>query len=183
MTAAMGSRRGGLWLAATGVCLLLYVAAEVAALIWVAGEIGWWTLAILVASSLLGIFLLQREWKKTWAKLSESLRSGQLPSGQLADASLVLGGGILLILPGLLSDIAGALLLLPFTRPFVRSAISWWAGRSLQRSGAGGPIVIKGETVDVTEPPARGLASGPVPEAEDTVIEGTIVDPDDEGAR
>ncbi|WP_331715891.1 FxsA family protein [Tessaracoccus coleopterorum] len=117
--------------------------AEVAALIWVSGQIGWWTLAVLVLTSLLGIFLLGREWTKTWGKLSESLRSGQLPSGQLADASLVIAGGILLILPGLLSDIVGALLLLPFTRPFIRSAISWWANRTLQRSGAA-PTVIKG---------------------------------------
>ncbi|NHB86113.1 FxsA family protein [Tessaracoccus sp. HDW20] len=114
-----------------------------AALIWVSGQIGWWTLAVLVLTSLLGIFLLGREWTKTWGKLSESLRSGQLPSGQLADASLVIAGGILLILPGLLSDIVGALLLLPFTRPFIRSAISWWANRTLQRSGAA-PTVIKG---------------------------------------
>nr|WP_269452261.1 FxsA family protein [Tessaracoccus coleopterorum] len=123
--------------------MLVYVIAEVAALIWVSGQIGWWTLAVLVLTSLLGIFLLGREWTKTWGKLSESLRSGQLPSGQLADASLVIAGGILLILPGLLSDIVGALLLLPFTRPFIRSAISWWANRTLQRSGAA-PTVIKG---------------------------------------
>lgn len=103
----MAQRRGNIWLALTGLGLLLYVVAEVAALIWVAGEIGWWTLLILLGSSLIGIFLLQREWKKAWGALSESLRTGQLPSGQLADATLILIGGILLLLPGLLSDIAG----------------------------------------------------------------------------
>lgn len=181
----MAYRRGSLWLALTGIGLLLYVAAEVSALIWVAGEIGWWTLLILVLSSVVGVVLLQREWRRTWARLSDSLRTGQLPSGQLADASLVLGGGILLILPGLLSDIAGVLLLLPFTRPFVRSALSWWAGRSLQQPG--GPVIIKGETVEVTQtlPPPLSEPEAGVPDStgQGIIIEGTIIDPHDESGR
>ncbi|AQP47045.1 hypothetical protein BW730_05450 [Tessaracoccus aquimaris] len=177
----MANRRGGLWLGLTGLGLLLYVIAEVAALIWVAGEIGWWTLLILLTTTVLGLFLLQREWRKTWKALSESLRSGQLPQGQMADASLVLTGGILLILPGLLSDVVGALLLLPFTRPFVKSAISWWAARTLQRSG-NAPVVIKGETVAeaVTLIPeiAPDLGFAPREQDESVVIEGTIIDPE-----
>lgn len=181
----MAARRGGLWLAISGLVLLAYVVAEVAAIIWVAGEIGWWTLVILLATSVIGIFLLQREWKKTWKKLSESLRAGELPSGQLADATLVLCGGMLLILPGLLSDLAGALLLLPFTRPFVRSAISWWAARTLQRSGQV-PIVIKGETVEETATliPEINREEPPQAEAEPAapiVLEGTIIEPEDQG--
>lgn len=173
----MAQRRGNIWLALTGLGLLLYVVAEVAALIWVAGEIGWWTLLILLGSSLIGIFLLQREWKKAWGALSESLRTGQLPSGQLADATLILIGGILLVLPGLLSDIAGALLLLPFTRPFVRSAVSWWATRTLQRNGMA-PVVIKGETVQQPDTLIPGISPAKADD-ETTVVEGTIIEPGD----
>ena len=164
-----------------GLSFGVFALLEIVVLVWVSGQIGWWTMALLIGTSLLGFFLLQREWRKTWKALSESLRSGQLPQGQMADASLVLTGGILLILPGLLSDVVGALLLLPFTRPFVKSAITWWAARTLQRSG-NAPIVIKGETVAevVTLIPeiAPDLKREPGEQEESVVIEGTIIDPE-----
>lgn len=176
----MAQRRANLWWSVSGLALFAYVAAEVAALIWVASSIGWWTLAILLVSSVIGVFLLQREWRKAWGSLSESLRSGQLPSGQMADATLILLGGVLLVLPGLLSDLAGVLLLLPFTRPFVRSAISWWAARTMQRSGMT-PVVIEGEA---TEEPEQGdtLIPGiaaPTAEPDGEIVEGTLIEPDD----
>lgn len=180
-----GRRPVNPWLGLTGLGLLLFVVAEVAALIWVSSEIGWWTILIMVATSVLGVFLLNREWKKAWGALAESLRSGQLPSGQMADATLILLGGVFLVLPGLLSDVVGAVLLLPFTRPFVRAAVSWWATRTLQRSGAA-PVVIKGEASDEPEPMIPGIVNRPGPEAADegeviegTIVEGTVIDPDD----
>ena len=124
--------KAGLWkLALTGVLIVLLVVAELAAIIWVAGELGWWTLAILISTTVLGVVLLQREWRKAWGALAETLKSGQLPGGRLADATLILLGGVLLVMPGLISDTIGLLLLLPFTRPFIRSAITWWASRKI----------------------------------------------------
>lgn len=142
-------RNGALRLALLGLTVFGLVFAEIAAILWVAGEIGWWTLVILSATTVLGIYLLQREWRKAWRSLSAALTSGQLPSGQLADASLVLMGGVLLVVPGLLTDVAGLLLLLPFTRPFIRSGIAWWASKTMQRSGAV-PTVIRGDVVTET---------------------------------
>lgn len=134
-----------------GLTVFLLVFAEIAAILWVAGEIGWWTMAILMLTTVLGIVLLQREWRKTWAALAEALRSGQLPTGRLADASLVLIGGVLLVLPGLLTDVLGLLLLLPFTRPFMRSALAWWASVALNRSSSSAvPKVIRGDVVSDT---------------------------------
>lgn len=174
----MAQRRANLWMTASGVALLLYVTAEVAALIWVASSIGWWTLVILLLSSFIGVFLLQREWRKAWGALSESLRSGQLPSGQMADATLILVGGVLLVLPGLLSDIFGALLLLPFTRPFVRSAISWWATRTLRRTGIAN-VVIEGEATQESETLIPGIVAPSDDAAAGEVIEGAVIDPED----
>ncbi|GAA4902186.1 hypothetical protein GCM10025789_21080 [Tessaracoccus lubricantis] len=144
----MAPRRGAVALGITAALLLVLVVAEIAAIVWVAGHIGWWTLVLIGATTVLGFYLMQREWRKAWSALSEAIRSGQLPTGQMADASLVLAGGILLTVPGLLTDVLGLLLLLPFTRPFVRSGLSWWAGRVLKPSSVhGGPTVIRGTTV------------------------------------
>lgn len=159
-----------------GVLFLLLVL-EIAAIILVAGKIGWWTLVVLMASTVLGLYLMQREWRKAWASLSDALRSGQLPTGRMADASLVLAGGILLTLPGLLTDGAGLFLLLPFTRPFVRSALGWWASRVIKpTSGNAGPTIIKGEaTQDETLIPR-------IDPKRDEAADGTVIrgDLDDE---
>lgn len=156
--------------------LLALVVAEIAGIIWVAGEIGWWTLAVLTLTTVLGIYLMQREWRKAWGAVSEALRAGQLPTGKMADASLVLVGGILLTLPGLLTDALGLLLLLPFTRPFVRSAVSWWAARVIKSPpGSAGPVIIKGEAA------AAGSLIPPAPNnkeaADGQVIRGDLDEP------
>lgn len=145
----VAARKGAIKLALLGLIVFALVLAEIAAILWVAGQIGWWTLVILSASMVVGVYLLQREWRKAWSALSAALTSGQLPSGQLADASLVLIGGVLLVVPGLLTDVAGLLLLLPFTRPFIRSGIAWWASKTMQRSGAA-PTIIRGDVVTET---------------------------------
>lgn len=150
MSAAQGPQRAiGMKLGLIGVGVFLLVLAEITAIVWVAGEIGWWTLAILLVTTVIGLVLLQREWRKAWSSLADALRSGQLPSGRLANASLVLIGGVLLVMPGLLTDVIGLLLLLPFTRPFMRSALAWVASAALKRSGAptAGPTIIRGDVV------------------------------------
>ncbi|MGO1384933.1 MAG: FxsA family protein [Arachnia sp.] len=132
---------------------LLFVAAEVTLLVFVSTQIGWWTLVALMVSTMVGAYLLQREWRKAWKHLVESVNTGHLPSGRTADAALVLLGGLMLIMPGFITDIVGLLLLLPFTRPGVRSVLSWWAGRvvaaqtkSPSHPGSG-ETVIEGEVV------------------------------------
>ena len=175
----MAVRSGAVQLGLVILTVFVLVFAEIAAILWVAGEIGWWTLAILLATTLLGLFLLQREWRKAWGALAEALSSGQLPSGRLADASLVLVGGVLLVMPGLLTDVMGLLLLLPFTRPFIRSGIAWWASKALQRSGAT-PTVVKGDVV----PDADTMIPGIDPSGSGhATIRGEVVDDDQSADR
>lgn len=130
---------------------LLLVFAEIAALIWVSRQLGWWTLALLFATTLVGAFLLQREWRRAWGNLSESLRTGALPPGRAADAVLVVVGGLLLILPGFITDVVGLSLLLPVTRPLVRAGVGRWAGRAVAATKPTTPPggqVIRGEVVE-----------------------------------
>lgn len=172
----MAVRRGALALGVTALLLLLLVVAEIAVIIWAAGIIGWWVLALLVATTIIGFYLLQREWRKAWAAVADAIRSGQLPTGKMTDASLVLVGGILLTMPGLLTDVLGLLLLLPFTRPFVRSAVSWWAGKILKPSSMSTPTVIKGETI--SDSPTATLIPEISPKSEEaaggSVIRGSL---------
>ena len=60
---------------------------------------------------------MRHQGARAWTALNDAYSQGKVPTGQLADAALVLVGGLLLIVPGFVSDLFGFLFLLPFTRP------------------------------------------------------------------
>ncbi len=134
--------------------------AEVALLVTVGQQIGVLpTIGILVAEAILGGWLVKREGSRAWTALNTTMQSGRLPSGELADAALILVGGTLLTLPGFVTDVFGLIFLLPFTRPFARRALGWLVARQVQRRLGVAPAVlrarmqpdstIEGEVVDL----------------------------------
>lgn len=138
--------------------LLVCLAAEVVFLVMVTNALGWWTVALLIFSTLLGCWLLQREGRRTWGALLESLGRGSLPPGRTADAVLVMVGGLLLIMPGFISDIVGLLLLIPPSRRLVRSTLGKLFGRAIGNPSEQ-PVVIEGEVVQES-PPTDTLIPG-----------------------
>ena len=67
-----------------------------------------------------------------------------MPGSELTDAALVLVGGVLLLLPGFLTDLVGLLFVLPVTRPLTRR----WLQAMVERPGRGAvPAVIRGEVI------------------------------------
>ena len=58
-----------------------------------------------------------------------------MPTGELADAVLIMVGGLFLMLPGFISDVIGLICLLPFTRPLGRWLLSWLVGRAATNRG------------------------------------------------
>ncbi|MGC3993434.1 MAG: FxsA family protein [Propionicimonas sp.] len=163
MTMPVQTRRPWLLPALVGVFILVAVA-EVWLLTFVGVRIGVLpTLLILVAEAVLGAWLMRREGRKAWQALVDAYSTGRLPSGQLADAALILVGGIMLILPGFFTDIIGLVFLLPWTRPLARRAVGMVIARhsatlGLDLSGTRSPFntgtVVPGETVDGSTPPA-----------------------------
>jgi UPF0716 protein FxsA len=149
---------------------------EVWLLIAVGHRIGIWpTVLILVAEAIFGAWLMRREGSRAWKALNEALVGGKVPTGHLADAALILVGGVLLMLPGFITDVFGFLFLLPWTRPFARKLIAFFVARRISRMG--GAVLrarvdrsnlIEGETVDVPPKPSR-------PD-DPTVISGEILD-------
>ena len=80
-----------------------------------------------------------------------ALRTGRMPSRQLADAALVLVGGTLLLTPGFVTDIVGFFFILPLTRPLARA---WPRGRGRPGCSARGHV-----RPGRTEAAARGEAA------------------------
>ena len=76
--------------------------AELAVIIQVGQEIGvWWTIAILIADSMLGALLMRSQGRVAWRRFNEALAAGRLPAREVLDGVLVIFGGALLLTPGL----------------------------------------------------------------------------------
>lgn len=156
------SPRGSLLLPLLVFCL--FVAAEIALFVAVADLLGWWTLVLLLATMAIGVVLMRREWARAWPELAGSLQTGVLPPGRAADTALIVLGGVLLIIPGLLTDLLGLSLLLPFTRGMTRGALGWLLGRALGlKVGQEDPTIIPGEVVEQESPSGDGDAMIPPP--------------------
>src|SRR4051812_524175 len=105
--------------------------AELAVLIQIGQLIGvWWTIALLVVDAVLGSLLARSQGRAVWRRFNEAIQAGRVPARETMDGALVVFGGALLLTPGFLSDILGALLLVPPTRALVRAVlVRRFAGR------------------------------------------------------
>lgn len=148
-------RRSG-WVTAVLFAVFIVVPVlEIYVIIQVGQVIGpGWTVALLVADSIFGTWLVRHEGGRAWRALREALSSGRMPATELADGALILVGGTLMLAPGFVTDAFGILLILPFTRPFFRRALAAVLARRMTvldvtRPGRGpeGPVV-RGEVVD-----------------------------------
>lgn len=139
------------------VFLLAYPLAEIAGFVLVGGWIGVLpTLALVILSATLGLFVLRRQATMAGQDLRASLQGVRGPIDTLAGGALVALGAVLLILPGFVSDLAAIPLLVP---PLRRVLVQSLSGRVARRRRS-------------------GQRSAP---AEMTVIDGTFyeVDPDE----
>ncbi len=88
------------------------------------------------------------------------------PTSQLVDGALVVAGGTLLLTPGFVTDIAGFLLVLPFTRPAIRALVM-----TVMAQRARGLIdlgrVVGGPRGASTDPRNRGAVPGEVVDRHD----------------
>ncbi|WP_245789322.1 FxsA family protein [Streptosporangium canum] len=94
---------------------------EILVFVQVNQAIGVWpAIALLAAGSLLGSWIVRREGRKAWRKLQEAARSGRMPEPGAPGGAMTVAGGVLLMIPGFITDVVGLLFLLPFTRPLMR---------------------------------------------------------------
>lgn len=77
----------------------------------------WWlTIALVVATAVLGAVLSKLEGKRAWSKIKQDLREGKIPRDSILDGLAVLIAGAFLLTPGVLTDIAAMVLLIPPAR-------------------------------------------------------------------
>ncbi|WP_214407932.1 FxsA family protein [Pseudonocardia lacus] len=153
--------------------VLLYLVVEIVALVALGSVIGLtWTLVVLLAGSVLGFWLARREGLRAAQALGRAVSERRVPHQELTDGMLVAAGGVLLFVPGLVTDLAGLLLLFPPTRSLVRGRLVRAAEKrapelrtARMRSGH---TVVDGVVVDADTAGPTPPSDGPL------VIEGSI---------
>jgi UPF0716 protein FxsA len=150
----------------------LLALAEVVVFVLVASWIGLgWTILATLATSALGWALLARQGLRAITELRERARTRQPAGRELGDAGIVAVGGLLMVVPGFLTDLVGLLCLLPGTRGLVRAALARLLFARLP-DRLRGPVRVGSIHTAPVEPPAPFGGYGPV---EPLVIEGEVV--------
>lgn len=84
----------------------------------------WWvSAAMIVLPGLAGAWLLKREGTKAFRAVVEAMSLQREPTTVILDGLLVLVASVLLITPGVLTDLTGLALLIPAVRGVAREAI------------------------------------------------------------
>ncbi len=91
--------------------------AEMSAFIYIGGEIGGlFTLLGIFATAIIGLSLLKNQGSAVMAKIRTDLAQGRAPVGSVADSIALAFGGVLMLIPGYVTDGIGVLLFIPGLR-------------------------------------------------------------------
>lgn len=88
------------------------------------------TVLLVILTGAAGAALAKVQGVSVWSRIQRELNAGRFPGNDLIDGLLLLLAGVTLLTPGLLTDVAGFLLLVPVTRYPVRE----WLKRRFRRT-------------------------------------------------
>ncbi len=146
---------------------------EIAVFLQVGDVVGlWWTLALIVATAVIGTAMLRVQGLATLARARDTLERGGMPVREVMDGVCLLVSGALLLTPGFVTDAAGALLLVPAVRlvlqrwVLARISVPGRPGSPPARGPGGDGDVIDGEFTEVNETP-DALPQNALPQSKD----------------
>ena len=154
--------------------LLLLPIVEIWLLVQIGHHIGVLpTLGMLIATAIIGVQLARAEGLRVLQRLQLQLAERRAPEHELIGAFLVFLGGVLLVVPGVITDVAGILLLLPPTRALIARLLRRRWERAIR---AGLVVVVQGaprerrdlddEIIDVEAEPVDHERLPPPPKKE-----------------
>ncbi|TET75037.1 MAG: FxsA family protein [Dehalococcoidia bacterium] len=107
---------------------------ELAILVYLGTLIGaLYTILIVVATGILGAFMARNQGLATLSRIRGSIERGIIPSNEIFDGALILAGGLLLLTPGIITDIIGFAMLVPQTRRLIGRWLRSLIRRRIQR--------------------------------------------------
>ncbi|MGV3488689.1 MAG: FxsA family protein [Tuberibacillus sp.] len=91
------------------------------------------TLLIVIATGFIGFRLARSQGASILMRIREDLSHGRIPGERAIEGFLILIGGIFLVFPGYLTDLAGFLLMVPQWRRKLIHAFQKWITYRFQR--------------------------------------------------
>ena len=84
------------------------------------------SLALVVVTGIAGAVLAKSQSISLLRRMQADVRAGRVPADSLLDAALILAAGVLLITPGMISDLVGIVLLIPPLRRVAKLFLVQW---------------------------------------------------------
>ena len=107
---------------------------ELAILVYLGTVIGaLYTVLIVVGTGILGAYMARVQGLAALSRIRSSIERGIIPSNELFDGALILAGGLLLLTPGIITDIVGFIVLVPQTRRIIGRWLRSFISRRIQR--------------------------------------------------
>lgn len=119
--------------------LLALVFAEIAVFIVIGNAIGvFYTLLLIIFTSIAGLLIAKKRGTKSIQDIQKSMQQGQPPAVPVIETFMIFVGGILLALPGFITDILGLLFVSGITRNLFKPVIFYFLRKKMKR----GQVVI-----------------------------------------
>ncbi|HEX4414378.1 MAG TPA: FxsA family protein [Lacipirellulaceae bacterium] len=144
--------------------MLLLPVVEIYLLVAIGHATSYWVpFAIVIGSMLAGTAVVRHHGLRAFQRVRQDMAARQMPADSLLDAFLILVAGLLLIFPGVLTDLVGIALLVPPLRSLMKRGAKAWMQRHVEIHVArfGAPFGASG---------GRGASS-----AQDQIIDARVV--------
>ncbi|VEI78165.1 Suppressor of F exclusion of phage T7 [Mannheimia haemolytica] len=104
--------------------IFFYIYCEISLLVNIGSTIGVLpTILLLVVISFLGLWIVKLRGVYTLFSIKQDLSQGKIPTEAVGNSVMFILAGILLIIPGFLSDILAILCVLPFSRKWIQALV------------------------------------------------------------
>jgi UPF0716 protein FxsA len=93
------------------------------------------TILLIIVTGVVGASLARAQGLAVLERIRKETEAGRLPDRSMAEAALILAAGLLLITPGVITDVVGLLCLVPVTRRLFLVALGKLLARAAKRQG------------------------------------------------
>lgn len=154
--------------------LLVIPIAEIAAFIFIGGQIGiGMTLLMILVTAIVGTFLLRRQGMGLVNRVQNEMGEGRVPGQALGEGLMIIVAGILLLTPGFITDALGFSLFVPQVRLGIWKLVS---SRIVMTVPGGGQFTAQDFERGPASPHHDG--KGPVIDLDEENYTSTVKNPD-----